>query len=149
MTYLQNSGQSIFEVIIAVAVSALIVTGIVASATNSIQNSSYSRDKNLATNYAQEATEWLRKERDTDKIAFLKHFDLNTEFCLANLSWTNFGKCATGEKIPNTIFYRNAVFVVCDGSSCPSNAVRATITVSWNDSKGAHDVSSVTDFSVK
>jgi type II secretory pathway pseudopilin PulG len=145
----QNLGQSIFEVVIAVAVSALIVTGIVASATNSIQNSTFSRDKNLAANYVQEAIEWLRRERDTDKIVFLKHFDLNTEFCLNYLFWSNFGKCSTEEKIPNTIFQRNAVFIICDGSTCPLNTVRATVTVSWEDSKGTHDVSSVTDFLIK
>ena len=58
-----KKGQSLFEVVFAVAVSALIITAIVILAGNAVSNSTFSRNKALAGRFVQEAIEWLRKER--------------------------------------------------------------------------------------
>lgn len=147
------TGQSLFEVVIAVGISALIITGIAAAALNSIQNSSYARDKNLATNYVQETMEWLRQVRDKETQAFAGKAIIGGVYCLSSLpssvtSWPSLKtSCSSAAPISNTIFVRKIEFIECTG--CPPNVVRVKTTVTWKDSKGSHDVVSTTDLSVK
>lgn len=148
-----EKGQSLFEVILATGISALIITGIVAMATNSIQNSAYARDKSLASNYVTETMEWLRKERDqnfslfTQKAMFSRSVDVT--YCLPSLdSWpASPGRCSEDKIIGGTKFTREVTFPAC--SPCPDNIVGAVVTVSWKDSRGLHNVASSTDLSIK
>ena len=86
-----HKGQSLFEVVVAVGVIALIMVGVVTLSTRSIRNSRFARDESLATKHAQELLEWLRNERDnswsglTSKIA-APNWGL---WCLPDLSWTS------------------------------------------------------------
>ena len=68
-----NFGQSLFEVVFAVAIAAMILVGIVSLATTSTRNSIFSRNNSQATKYAQEVVEWLREERDKDWINLSSH----------------------------------------------------------------------------
>ena len=148
------TGQSLFEVVVTVAVSALIVTAIVAMATNSIQNSSYSRDKTIASNYAQETMEWLRSERDQNTAIFNEKSGFSPlsdgHYCINNLSWPTVpGKCQSDQVITGTKFIREVVFLACANDPCPNNIIQAQVTVFWQDSKGVHDVKSTTDIYIK
>ncbi|MFC1710226.1 prepilin-type N-terminal cleavage/methylation domain-containing protein [Patescibacteria group bacterium] len=62
-------GQSLFEVVIALAVVSLVAVAIVGLATVSVKNSTYSDDKTSANFYAQESIEWLRQFRDENTWA--------------------------------------------------------------------------------
>ena len=140
-----TKGQSLFEVVVAISISALIITGIVAYTSNSIQNSSYSRDKTLASIYVQEANEWLRQERDQNSQVFSTKATPESRYCLAGLDWNTVGFC--GDRvIPDTKFTRDLYFPTCD--TCPSGSVEVEVTVSWEDSKGDHEVTSLTDLSL-
>ena len=66
-----QSGQSLFELVVAIAISALIIVAMVSLAVNSIQNSNFAKNKALASSYAQEAMEWLRGQRDSGVDAFI------------------------------------------------------------------------------
>jgi Tfp pilus assembly protein PilV len=149
MRFIVEKGQSLFEVVIALAVSALIITGVVSVATNSIQNSAYARDKTLASNYVQETMEWLRSERDKNANTFLTHAQSGT-WCFLNLSdWNppnHAGGCLPSEYISGSSkFKRQAIFSVSvvNGKSL----VEVDTTVSWSDSKGLHSVTSSTNLS--
>lgn len=139
---MRNSGQSLFEVVIAIAISALIIVSIVSLTTNSIYNSSYSRDKALAASYVQEASEWLRGQRDSDISAFVTHTESDT-WCLKDLSWNNLGSCKNTDYIANTKFIRQATFRITTVNS--KNIIESNVKVSWQDSKGSHDVTSSTN----
>ncbi len=144
-----ENGQSLFEVVVAIALSALIVTGIVAMGANSIQNSSYSRDKTLASNYVQEALEWVRQERDQNMDVFLAKAVPGTTYCLNSLEWPKSAiKCSNGSVIADTKFSREIIFPSCDGV-CPTRVVEIKVIVYWNDSKGYHESSSFTDLSTR
>ena len=52
MRNIQNLGQSLFEIMFAVAIAALITTGIVVLSTDSVKNSSFSKDKTVASKLA-------------------------------------------------------------------------------------------------
>ena len=137
-------GQSLFEVVLALAVVTLITVAIVILSADSVRNSTFSKNKTLSSRYTQEAIEWLRNERDSDSSVFLTHVAVPT-YCLDSLSWSNIGSCLSGEKVSGTTLTRQANF----SSSVISgkNIVEAVVTVSWNDAQGYHEVRSTTNFS--
>jgi Tfp pilus assembly protein PilV len=131
-------GQSLFEVVLALGLATLIIVAIVSLATNSIRNTSFSRDKTLSTRYAQEATEWLRGQRDEDWDTF----SANVIFCpappytqcLDTLSWGDCGACASDELIDDR-FKREVSF-----ADITADSVSMEVTVYWSDSQGLHEV---------
>ena len=111
LTFGYQRGQSLFELVVAIAISALIVVAMVSLATNSIKNSQFSKNKALASSYAQQATEWLRGERDSDFVAFKNNVELSmypSKRCLNNLVWT-INQCGS-EIMDGTPFKREVIF---------------------------------------
>ena len=140
-------GQSLFEVIIAIFIMALVIVGIVILATNSIAYSSFSRNKTLAGRYAQEAIEWLRSQRDVD-MAYFRTKVSSSPYCLDTLTW-NTGACGNGEFVKDsaldtTIFKRSVDLTETTIST--KNVIEVTVVVSWDDPKGYHESRSVTSF---
>lgn len=129
-----EEGQSLYEVVFALAVMVLIVVAIVGVAAISVRNSSYSSNRTLAERYAQEANEWLRQERDADWKAFLvrgPEGQVKT-YCMTGLSLVEkSGEC----NIPGTVFYREATLTRVNKDNLSSS-----ILVYWTDAKGSHEV---------
>ncbi len=140
-----QKGQSLFEVVVAIAISALIITAIVSLASNSIQNSSFSRDKTLAANYVQQTNEWLRQERDKSTTNFMAKAAVPT-WCFTTLSWSLPRACGATEYISGTKFIRQSSFIISpvDGKSL----VQMDTVVSWRDAKGLHQVKGSTSLSI-
>jgi Tfp pilus assembly protein PilV len=146
-----GKGQSLFEVVVAVAISALIIVAIVSLAINSIQNSDYSRNKTLASTYSQQATEWLRGQRDSGPDAFFSTHTIVPApggYCLPALTWTQLVADTVHEcnaKIPGTVFTRWVTFNrnVQNGKM----VVETDVTVSWSDSQGVHEITDATNLS--
>jgi len=150
---IQNSscrGQSLFEVVVAVAISALIIVAIVSLAVNSIQNSNYSRNKTSSSTYSQQATEWLRGQRDGNPNDFFGTYaqvPAPGGYCLPALIWTPpvadaVHGCTT--KIPGTIFTRYVTFTKDPDQP---KVFETDVTVSWSDSQGIHEVTDATNLS--
>ena len=128
--------QSMFEVIFAIAVAALILVGITSLAATSVKNSSFSTNNAVATKYAQEAVEWLREERDNNWNTFAANAT-GTEICLGSSPPSWGGSC----KIPNAGLERKVTL-----TTIPSGAIEAVVVVSWVDNQGVHSARSVTRF---
>lgn len=60
-----DSGQTLVEVLIAVAIVTLVLVTSIAGLTLVTRNRRYSSQEALATKYNQEALEWLRRQRDS------------------------------------------------------------------------------------
>ena len=137
-----NEGQSLFEVVLALALSTLIIVALVSLVSSSIRNSSYSRNKTYATRYTQEATEWLRGQRDGDWDVFSTNFLFCPTpphvQCLDTLAWENCGTCSDTEFIGN-IFKREISFTDIEVDS-----VTVEVKTYWSDSQGIHEVRSST-----
>ena len=155
-TWNLEQGQSLFELVVAIAISALIIIALVSLATLSIRNSTYSKNKALAANYAQEATEWLRGQRDNNTDVFFKDALNNTNtsgsgYCLSN-SPISFGSLVIGISTPgycaklseNTIFTRYVILTTTTQSG--KTVVEADVVVSWSDAQGFHEITSATNF---
>lgn len=143
-------GQSLFEVVVAIGISALIITAIVSLVTNSVRNSTFSKNESIASDNAQQLLEWLRGQRDTDIAGFLAKIRPGTGssvYCFTNLDWSKPTSCIAGrDEISGTTFLRQGVFT--DVSPSPNKTVfNAEVTVTWADSGGDHKVTDSTDFS--
>lgn len=138
----QDSGQSLFEVVLALAITTIIIVAIVALAASAVRNSVFARNKTQASRYSQEAAEWLRGERDNDFDAFATRAVTPT-WCLPSLSWASakVGSCTSTDVISGTPFKREVVFTVPSATN-----VDAEVKVYWDDAQGRHEVKSVTTF---
>lgn len=59
-----QSGQSLLEVTFATAIVSLVLVAILSTVIQSVQNSRVALEQTQTTQYAQEALEWIRSERD-------------------------------------------------------------------------------------
>lgn len=136
-------GQSLFEVVVSIAVAALIIVALVSLASNSIRNATFSRNNTLASKFAQETTEWLRGQRDADINLFRTNVQIPT-WCMQDLTWLQSGACNNNDFIPGTPFIREVNFsqTLISGK----DLITAEVKVYWNDSQGYHEVVSSTQF---
>lgn len=148
-----ESGQSLYELVVAIAISALIVVAMVSLAVNSIQNSNFSRNKALASTYAQQALEWLRGQRDKNTSVFIANAGAiagsHSVWCLSDIStdtkgWSISHACGTGDLIAGTPFTREVTFTITTAPS-GNKIVETDVIVSWRDSQGFHEVRSDTN----
>lgn len=139
-----QKGQSMFELLIAVFVIGIALTAIVSLVTTSISNTSFSRDRTLAAKYTQEASEWLREQRDLDWGQFTARGSAGgSSYCLQTLTWDQ-GNCSETEYIADTTMVREVTLVY--PASSP-DTVEARITTYWQDSSGRHESRISTYFS--
>lgn len=142
-----NKGQSLFEVVVAIAISALVIIAIVSLASNSIRNAAFSRNKNQAASLAQQLTEWLRIQRDTNIDTFITNVTPSPKtYCFSDLTWSRARLCGASDFVIGTsLFARQGVFTLTT-SPQGKTVIEADITVSWTDSQGYHEVRSATNF---
>lgn len=141
-----ESGQSMFEVLVAIFIISLITVGVVVVSTNSVSNSTFSRNSTLAGRYAQEAIEWLRDEKTKDFTVFKAKIPQQT-YCLDNLNWTNINTCNISEYVTGSSNVFKRELKLTSSLINGKNLIEAEIKVYWNDSKGIHEVKSITNFS--
>ncbi len=134
-----NQGQSLFEVIIAVGVTSIVLVAIINTAIVSVRNTSYSRNKTLAARHIQEANEWLRGERDASWDSFSAHATISPSWCLSTLDWAKARSCTETDNIVGTPFERELILTIIS-----TQQISTQVKVYWNDSQGYHEVKSAT-----
>ncbi len=134
-----EKGQSLFEMVLAIAIMTMIIVAVVILASNAIRNSTFSKNKTLSSRYSQEAIEWLRGERDTNWTDFYE-YALQGDFCLQTLGWDP-GACGNLQVIPGTSIVRGMTLSVNGATQ-----VEAEVKVYWEDSQGIHETKTVTSF---
>ncbi|MEK7497937.1 MAG: hypothetical protein AAB656_03390 [Patescibacteria group bacterium] len=138
-----KKGQSMFEVVVALAIMTLILVALVSLAGISIRNSTFSKNRTSSTRINQETMEWLRGERDSGWAAFSQKA-LSGTWCLPALSWAQaqIGTCGTdsGAYIPGELFRREVVF-----SSVSATNIEVLVRVYWTDSQGQHETRATTN----
>ena len=144
------SGQSLFEIVVAIAMVALITVAIVGLATVSVRNSSFSEEKTSANFYTQEAIEWLRRYRDeqgwfyfSEKVGIWCFPTVSESDWEGNASSELCVSTEPGDHIGSTVFLRNVTLSEGD----LSDTIDVDVDVYWEDSKGAHNAKISTTFS--
>lgn len=137
-----QKGQSLFEVVLSLAVITVVIVTLIILAYNSIRNANYSRNQTVATKHSQEATEWLRGERDTDYDLFQTRA-LTGQYCFPSLSWTaaKIGGCSDTDVIDGTNLKREIFLTNVDSAN-----IEAQIVVYWDDAQGLHEVRAITNY---
>ena len=139
-------GQSIIEVLVAIAVGVVVMGAITVAVTTSLIGAEFGRNQSEATNISQEGIDTMRNIRDSDYTKFSSYSD--GDYCLAKnaTSLTNESTCTS----PNVdIFVRKVNIKTNVAGSCTASK-EITVTTSWNDSRCSgpsdycHDVSLVT-----
>ena len=138
-----QKGQSLFEVVLALAVISIIIVALVFLASNSIRNTTFSKNKTLSARFSQETVEWLRGERDADWAAFDAHALASSKYCLQTLDFEDLGTCDDGDFLAETNLVRELTLTRI---GLNSDQVQAEIEVSWSDAQGDHATTFVTDF---
>lgn len=77
-------GVSLIESVVTLGVVMLLITGLVVGMTASLQNAQGSKSRALAVQYAQQALEILRQERDTNWATFVSKgtVGIQTDYCM-------------------------------------------------------------------
>jgi Tfp pilus assembly protein PilV len=138
---MNTKGQSLFEVIFALGIAAIILVAMASLSASTLRNSSFSTDSATTTQLSSQATEWLRSQRDANWAAFAaRATTTGTTWCLSSLAWpAAAGAC--GPKVDGTVYTRSVILKSRDADSTPGvDTIDAAITVSWSDSQGTHDV---------
>ena len=87
---LQENGQSMIEVIVAVTVGILVVTALTFATIFSLRNASFSKNQSQATKLAQEGIEWVRTGRDRNSNI---NNAVNISGCTGVRLWSDIWSC--------------------------------------------------------
>ena len=137
-----DSGQSMFELVLAIGIMGIILLSLVALATLSVRNASFSRNQAEASRLGQETIEWLRHERDTSWSTFVTNTTASPTRCVVTPEWSGakLGGC-TGADIINGLYFRRAEFTPTDiNSDTYIDRIEVVVIVSWQDARGNHEV---------
>lgn len=143
---MKEKGQSLIEVLVALAISVVVITAVTLATISALYNSQFSKNQNLASQYAQQGMEIIRKIKVSDPSTFSS---LSGEYCMAEgctLLNGNIGDdCGPpsgncNSKKTGEIFVREANIdrqsSRCDPDNVGSpSAVEAKVSVSWSDGK--------------
>jgi len=129
---INESGQSLIEVLIALAASVAVVSAIAVTVITSLSNAEFTKSQNLATQYSREGMEIVRQIAKNNWTDFLNYKNVN--YCLnkGSITPTTMVGLNCGKNIDN-IFDRQ---LTIDPKSlrCISS-IEITSTVLWTDSK--------------
>lgn len=141
-----ESGQTLIEIVLALSVVVAVITGITFAITSSLTNATFTKNQNLATQYAQQGMEVVRRIRDKSWAAFfsLPIVSGTVNFCLSKnsqkLTVRPGSYCTsdgTKDGIPNVGIFVREIRIQSSNPNCsPGGAnVKATVFVAWKDSK--------------
>ncbi len=129
-----KKGQTLIEVLAAFGVAVVLVSAIAITVVTALSNATFSKNQNMATQYAQQGMEILRQMRNTDFATF--NF-LSGNYCLDKNNTLSPEGTGCSRNVDNT-FVRK-VTVEKSSSTCgsvgSSFATKATLLVSWSNSK--------------
>lgn len=140
------SGQTLIEVLVALGTAVIVLSATVSVTISALNNAQFSKNQNIATAYAQEGMEIMRKMRNSDPSIF---DSLNGSYCLdkgsrgldpdsdqKNRSITN--GCSKVSSSPNPVnidnIYVRQVDIEEDLAKC-QEIKKITVTVSWSSNK--------------
>lgn len=129
----RESGQSLIEVLIALAASVAVVSAIVVTVITSLNNAQFTKNQNLATEYSREGLEIVRQIAKNNWNNFLTY--TNRDWCLNKGSSTL--TIMTGLNCGMNIdsMFDRKITIIQSGSTYCTNSAEVVSSVVWSDSK--------------
>ncbi len=125
---MKMQGQSLVEVVIALSVIAIVVTGIATTVTTALSNNQFTQLQSLATDYSEEGMEIVREIRNSDYEEFATK---SGAFCIGEDNRLQAGECS-GENIEG-VFMRSVG--VEQSPACAVDVSRVTVTTAYTSGK--------------
>lgn len=123
-------GQTLIEVLAALGLIVVVATALAGVVVTSMGNARFSKDQNLATQYAQEGMEIMRRIRDDDYVDFRNI--ASATYCLdEGVAALPLPSDCTTANVSGSFLRK--VTITQDG--CGANVANVAIAVSWQDSK--------------
>lgn len=134
-----QKGQTLIEVLVGLATAVVVIAAITTATISSLNNATFSKNQNLATQYAQQGMEFMRKLRDNSYSTFQ---GLSGTYCLAKectkLTSSN-PKCWTptsGNTCNQNIdYFVRQIDVQQNSPNCDGASTQIVAKVSWFDAK--------------
>ncbi|MBI2404697.1 hypothetical protein HYV22_00780 [Candidatus Gottesmanbacteria bacterium] len=136
---MNNRGQSLIEVVVAVGVVILLVTGLIVGSTTSIKGSEFSTYKSRGLKYAQEAMETTRNMRDTSWASLATKSGL---WCLDKAGTWSQPQGPSCDVNMDDFYTRSVTFAWEEGNT----RMKVEAIVTWQDSGGTHTSTLTTYF---
>lgn len=132
-----KKGQTIVEAAVAIAIASLVITALVGLGIGALRSATVSKNRSLATSYAQEAVEAIRSIRDRNFSDFVTCSD-GTPYRLIR-SGSQWGcQKDSGAETLDSIFTRS--FTSSEEPPLDSGQFHVQVNVTWTDSAGNHTV---------
>ena len=149
-----EEGQTLIEVMTALAAAVVIIAAITSASLNALNNSQFTRDQNTASQYSIAGMEIIRNMRNTSIASLSASYLPDNTYCLAS-TCTSLNQLQSGCWVPtgatcpqNMGKFVRSVTVVhnsldCNATPTPtgsptgylSSNVKITVTTSWYDSR--------------
>lgn len=126
-----NSGQSLAEVMFAVAIASIVLLGLTQATTTALKNSQFAKNQSLANQFAQKGMEQARQLRDQNPAVFWSKAAVG-------------GKITETEVIINTPFTKETTY-----ERITEEKMSLKIKISWKDSTGGSHLAELTSYLTK
>lgn len=129
---LNQKGQTLIEVLVAMATAVAVMSAIAVTVITSLSNVEFTKNQNLATQYSREGLEVVKRLARSNWSQFITTYNARN-YCLAKgqTTPTAMGPNGCGQNVDT---FRRQIDIELNSGSCDSNA-RVTSIVSWFDSK--------------
>lgn len=125
MAMKKSIGFSLIEILVFATVLSLFFISAVTITTFSLRDIKIQEHKILATRYAEEASEWIKQEKEDDWQIFATH---NGDYCLKDpIIWTS-NLCSSYDLGTPGLFKRD---LTISRSGDPIDKITTVLTVSW------------------
>lgn len=128
----EQTGQTLIEVLAALGAAVVVVTAVVIAVVGALSNAQFSKNQNLATQYAQEAMEVVRAQRNSDYLSFSS---LTTDTYCLDKGKTNLATASAMGCGQNVDVFVREIDIEKNSPSCGLTAAKVSAYVSWSDSK--------------
>lgn len=131
---ISQKGQALIEALLALAFAVVIITGVVIAVINALNNASFTKNQNLAGQYAQEGLDIARNMKDSNYTQF-KALSNGGYYCAEqNGTLSTSASCTAGGFVKQV--YVNHTGADEKGQPrCESGSSFVSSKVSWSDSK--------------
>lgn len=131
-----QTGQTLIEILLAFSVAILVLSAVVVGVSTSLSNTQYSKNQNLANSYVQEGMAVVRQIRDSSWLNFTQYDEV--DYCLdqnsTELTPASSPPLTCPPEETNVEIFLREVRLDHVSADCSDNS-KATVTVSWADSK--------------
>lgn len=135
-----QKGMALLEVVLALGLMMIILTALVNVVLTSLNNAQYSKNLNIASQYAEEGMEMIREVKE-DSWTTLNGYEvspatycLNSDLPLVERTGVGFG-CPDSTQNIDSFFVRKVKFEKPSSGDCVNPAILATVSVAWSSGK--------------